>query len=433
MAQSDTGGTKMSDLSVVHLTQSDNEGGANRAAYRIHKNLQSIGLHSTFHVGRKHLDDSSVVAAHLPGAGLPVSDVIAYLNARKLRSYPRKLATPFSPVGLRYGQLSARLISEADVICAHWIAGAFLNFRQLVAIRKPIVWRLSDIWPFSGGCHYPGSCERFEHGCGSCPQLGSDTDEDLSRAGIEARRSAFARLDLTIAAPSRWIAGLARRSSLFGDRRIEHIPTGVDLNVFRPRDRMEARRRFGWPENGQIVLFGALGATEDPRKGYAHFLKAIELVTSSGRKDLTLVVFGGVVAAAANSIGGFPIYHLGQVNSEELLSFVYSAADVLMAPFLEDNLPNVVIEAIACGTPVVAFEAGGIPDAIEHGVNGYLAPIGSDADLANALLMALDHLDDELRASARKTAVEKFDITSCSRAYGALFRDLTGVHRKSNE
>src|SRR4051794_10062414 len=114
----------MKGLSVVHLAQSDNEGGANKAAYRIHRSLQSIGLHSTFHVGRKHLDDNSVVAAHLPGASLPVSDVIAYLNSQKLKNYPHKRPTPFSPIGLRYGQLNARLIAGADVICAHWIAGA---------------------------------------------------------------------------------------------------------------------------------------------------------------------------------------------------------------------------------------------------------------------------------------------------------------------
>lgn len=414
----------MNGLSVLHLAQSDNEGGANKAAYRIHKNLQAIGLHSTFHVGRKSLDDSSVVAAHLPGASLPVSDVIAYLNARKLKRYPHKQPTPFSPVGLRYGQLNARLIAEADVVCAHWIAGAFLNFRQLEAVRKPIVWRLSDIWPFSGGCHYPGSCHRFEKVCGSCPQLGSGADQDLSRAGIEARKSAFARLDLTIAAPSRWIAGLARRSSLFGERRIEHIPTGVDLNVFRPRDGMEARRRFGLPEDGRIVLFGALGATEDPRKGFSHFVRCIEILVSAGHRNLIPVIFGGATEGVL-PIAGIPAFHLGRIQTEENMSLVYSAADVLVAPFLEDNLPNVILEAIACGTAVAAFAAGGIGDAIEDDVSGSLAPTGDDQGLARSLARLLEHTSDPaFRYGIRSFAERRFDLGDCIRRYADLFEDV---------
>ncbi len=420
----------MNELSVVHLAQSDSEGGANRAAYRIHKNLQLIGLRSTFHVGRQHLDDVSVIPAHLPGVGLLASDIVAYINALQLRSYPRRLPTPFSPVGLRYGLLDRKLFTEADVVCAHWIAGAFLNFSQLETIEKPIVWRLSDIWPFSGGCHYPGTCEGFEQECGTCPQLASDKENDLSRSGIKARSKSFARLNLTIAAPSRWIADLARRSRLFGERRIEHIPTGVDLKVFRPRDRLEARRRFDLPENGQIVLFGALASTQDPRKGYVQLVRAMQILASSGRQNLTLVIFGGTVEGAASEIGGISVHHLGQVNSEELLSFVYSAADLLIAPFLEDNLPNVVIEAIACGTPVVAFEAGGIPDAVDHGMNGYLAPVGCVTKLATYVLMLLDHNDDRFRIAAREIAIKRFDIAVCSRSYGALFRDLTSARGK---
>jgi glycosyltransferase involved in cell wall biosynthesis len=414
----------MNELSVVHLAQSDSEGGANKAAYRIHKNLQSIGIRSSFHVGRKHLNDESVVPAHLPGAGLRVSGVVAYLNARKLKSYPHKLPTPFSPVGLRYGQLDAQLIAEADVVCAHWIAGAFLNFSQLETIRKPIIWRLSDIWPFSGGCHYPGECDRFEQECGACPQLGSHSENDLSRAGIEARARTFAGLNLTIAAPSRWIADLARSSRLFGERRIEHIPTGVDLNVFRPRDRLEARRRFGLPKDGQIVLFGALGATEDPRKGYSHFTQCIEMMVSTGMRDVVPVIFGGVTEGIS-SIAGLPAFHLGRVETEDDMSLVYSAADVLVAPFLEDNLPNVILEAIACGTAVAAFAAGGIRDAIEDGVSGILAPIGDDETLANGVVQLLyQTMHPRFRHAVREFAERRFDLAQCIRRYAGLFEDV---------
>jgi glycosyltransferase involved in cell wall biosynthesis len=415
----------VNQLSVHHLAQSDTEGGANKAAYRIHKNLQQIGLHSTFHVGRKRGHDPSVVPAHLPGIGEFASDIVAYLNASALRRYPQRSTSAFSPSCISYGRLSRRLLAEADVICAHWIAGAFLGFQQLEAISKPIVWRLSDIWPFSGGCHYPGNCSRFELECGNCPQLGSSSENDLSRQGFNSRAHAYRELDITIAAPSRWIAGLARKSRLFGSLRIEHIPTGVDLETFRPLDRPMARRRLGLPETGAIALFGALGATEDPRKGYSHLVRTIENLATAGRRDVTLVVFGGATKNVPASIAGFPVHHLGRVDSEAGLATVYSAADVLIAPFLEDNLPNVVLEAIACGTPVAAFAAGGIQDAVDHEINGFLSPVGNDGELARGVSRLLDRAADPgLRDLVRSSAESKFDLVQCSRRYARLFEDV---------
>jgi len=422
----------MKPLSVAHLAQSDKEGGANKAAFRIHETLRILGLNSTFHVGRKHKDDASVVPAHLPGLGLFGSDVVAYLNARALRRYPERSGTPFSPMSLSYGRIGRELIAGADVVCLHWIAGAFLRAGQLAALDKPIVWRLSDIWPFSGGCHYPGSCTGFEQECGNCPQLGSTSPDDLSRSGHRQREQGYRGLDITVAAPSRWIADLARRSRLFGGRRIEHIPTGVDLDVFRPHDRQAARGALGLPLEGKILLFGALGATEDPRKGYRHLLRTLEhLARSGGHRDVTCVVFGGATAPAGSSLAGFPVRHLGRIDGEAELAQVYSAADVLIAPFLEDNLPNVVLESIACGTPVAAFAAGGIPDAIDHEINGFLAPVGDDDRLARGVSDLLHRADDVgLRNAVRAVAEQRFDLVACCRRYAALFDELATAPRR---
>jgi glycosyltransferase involved in cell wall biosynthesis len=410
---------------VVHLAQSDSEGGANKAAFRLHKNLQNAGVESIFHAGRKHLDDSSIVPAHLPGVGDFASDVIAYFNARDLRQYPNRSGTPFSPMRFNYGRLNPRLLSRADVVCIHWIAGGFLSARQLQAVKKPLVWRLSDIWPFSGGCHYPGTCAGFERVCGSCPQLGSTSEGDLSRLGISRREDGYRNLDLTIVAPSRWISDLARRSHLFGRQRIEHIPTGVDLAVFHPGDRLAARARFNLPEAGRIVAFGALGATTDPRKGYAQLRTALEKLAASSNHQFTLVTFGGAEASRSEQIARFPVCHLGRIDSHDALASVYSAADLLVAPFLEDNLPNVVLEAIACGTPVAGFASGGIPDAVEHGINGYLAPTGDSDGLARGVSFLLDHAGDgEMRRAAHALAVGRFDIQVCARRYRKLFEEV---------
>jgi glycosyltransferase involved in cell wall biosynthesis len=411
---------------VLHVTQSDTEGGANRAAYRIHRSLHRLGHASIFHVGRKRGDDPDVVPATWPAMGLFASDVAAYANASMLRAYPLRRKAIFSPARITYGHLSRRLLAEADVVCVHWLSGAFLSFRELLAVRRPIVWRLSDIWPFTGGCHYPSDCTRFEERCGSCPQLGSRSEHDLSRMDFRTRESVYPRLDLTIAAPSRWIAELARRSSLFGERRIEHIPTGIDLTVFAPRPQGAARQRLGLPQDARILAFGALSATDDPRKGFAALRGALERLPLAARNDLRLVIFGGQVNGQQEQLAGLPVHHLGHIGDDEHLAAVYAAADVLAAPFLEDNLPNVVLESLACGTPVAAFAAGGIPDAIDHRRNGYLAPVGDEDELARGITSLLDETaaSKDLREAARRTAEDRFDLVTCARRYAALFAEL---------
>ncbi|MDD1529841.1 hypothetical protein C7U92_07015 [Bradyrhizobium sp. WBOS7] len=420
-------------LCVVHVAQSDSEGGANKAAFRLHNHLRSAGVDSVFHCGRSHLNDPSIVPAHLPGVGDFVSDIVAYFNARCLRQYRNRNGMPFSPMRISYGRLDSCLLSRADVVCLHWIAGAFLRAPQLQAINKPLVWRLSDIWPFSGGCHYPGSCTKFEGICGSCPQLGSASDQDLSRSGMRLREAGYRNLDLTIVAPSRWIADLARRSHLFGRLRIEHIPTGVDLEVFRPEDRIAARARLNLPADGHIVVFGALGATSDPRKGYAELRTALEKLAAFSDHQFTLVTFGGNEFAGQEQIARFPVCHLGRIDGQNALASVYSAADLLAAPFLEDNLPNVVLEAIACGTPVAAFATGGIPDAIDHEINGHLSPIGDTDGLARGIAFLLDRAGDgQMRRAAHARAIERFDILVCARRYGSLFEEIVANRHARN-
>ena len=247
-------------LAVVHLAQSDREGGANRAAYRLHTALLRAGVGSTFHCGRKLGEGTDVVEAAPAIAARAASTVAAYLNARALRAYPNRGPAAFSPVKLSYGRLDANLLARADVVCVHWIAGAFLTPAKLARIRRPLVWRLSDLWPFTGGCHYPGTCRQFESECGCCPILGSTRGRGSCRAMafVPASRLTPTSIDLTVVAPSRWIAEHARRSHLFGGHRIEHIPTGVDLAVFRPRDRGAARAGARSANGPKLILFGAL-------------------------------------------------------------------------------------------------------------------------------------------------------------------------------
>jgi glycosyltransferase involved in cell wall biosynthesis len=413
-------------MRVLHLAQSDGGGGANKAAFRLHRALGALGVASTFHPGRKVGGDPDVVPAWPAIAGRFRSTLSAWLDAHSLDAYPARRGDVFSPVRFCYGRPRRDLVAAADIVCLHWIAGSFLHPSDLVRLKKPLVWRLSDLWPFTGGCHFPGSCRAFEQRCGCCPSLGSRDPGDLAGRDFAARERAYDELDLTIVAPSTWIAGEARRSALFRQRRIVHIATGIDISTFRPMPRIEARRLLDLPADDRpILLFGAMAATSNDRKGFGPLREALSrFARTAAARGATAVVFGGETDASQD-IGGLPVRHLGSIADETRLARLYAAAYVLIAPFIEVNLPNVVLEALACATPVVAFAAGGIPDAVEHEGNGVLVPVGAADALARGIEWVLDPTrKPALDAAARQTAQSRFDIGQCARRYRELFADL---------
>ena len=414
---------------VMHVAQSDREGGANRATYRLHRALCEAGVDSLLWTAHKSTNDSTVVAAQRTRAAKLVSQLVAFANSRVPYVYPGGRSALFSTVQLTYGRFDQTFLEDVDIVCLHWIAGAFLKPSQLLRLGRPIVWQLWDAWPFTGGCHYPAECRKFEGACGTCPMLGSRNAIDLARLDFNARRRAYGDLDLTIVSPSKWLAEQARRSALFRNRRIELIPSGVDLSIFHPHDKQMARDILGLPKEQKIILFGANAATTDRRKGY-HLIPATmsRVVASSVGNDVTLVVFGGPqrLKRDVDEIFGLPTIHIGRLEDDVSLSLLYAAADVLVAPYLEDNLPFVILEALACGTPVVAFAAGGIPDAIDHEINGALAAIGNTDELARGIEWVLAEPARHARAcrAARATAESRFDLRDCARHFHELFAEL---------
>jgi glycosyltransferase involved in cell wall biosynthesis len=412
-------------IRVLHLAQSDGGGGANKAAFRLHRSLRDLGVASTFHPGRKIGDDPEVIPAWPPILGDFVSKLAAWLDSHSLDFYPIRRGDVFSPMQFCYGRPRPRLVAEADIVCLHWIAGSFLHPRHLARLDKPLVWRLSDLWPFTGGCHFPADCRKFEDRCECCPSLGSVSANDLAARGFAARERYYDALDLTVAAPSRWIAEQAKRSKLFRGRRIVHIPTGVDVSTFRPMPRTEARRLLDLPTDVPMLLFGAMDSTTNSRKGFAPLRRALgRFAKTPAAHGAVAVVFGGE-ADATKDVEGLPLIHVGRIVEQERLARLYAAADVLVAPFIEDNLPNVVLEALSCGTPVVAFSAGGIPDAVDHQRNGVLVPVGDADALADGIAWTLDpDRKSALDAAARATALGRFDIVQCARAYRDLFAEI---------
>jgi glycosyltransferase involved in cell wall biosynthesis len=312
------------------------------------------------------------------------------------------------------------------VINLHWINAGYLQVETIAKFNKPLVWTLHDMWAFTGGCHYSQDCDRYTASCGACPQLHSSKDWDLSRWVWQRKAKAWRNLNLTIVTPSSWLAKCARSSSLFQEQRVEVIPYGLDTEKYKPLNRQVARELLNLPQDKQLVLFGALSATGDQRKGFHLLQPALQDLSKSGWQDrLELVIFGSSEPANPPELG-FKAHYLGTLNDDISLALVYSAADVFVAPSVQDNLANTVLEAIACGTPCVAFNIGGMPDMIEHQKNGYLAQAYKTEDLAQGIAWVLENNErhGKLGARAREKAQQEFTLEIQARRYLSLFTEI---------
>jgi glycosyltransferase involved in cell wall biosynthesis len=290
--------------------------------------------------------------------------------------------------------------------------------------NRPIVWTLHDSWAFTGGCHVPFDCTRYRENCGVCPVLGSASEKDLSRWTWNRKARAWRDLDLTVVTPSRWLAECARSSSLFRDARVEVIPNGLDTETFQPLDKTSSRTLLGLPQDKKIILFGAVRGLSDPNKGFHLLTPALQEV-AKGSKDALAVVFGSSGYAGMPDLG-MPVTFLGRIDDDHSLAKIYSAADVFVAPSKQENLPNTVMEAMACGTPCVAFHQGGVPDLVDHAVSGYLAQPFDTEDFARGIewILGDDDRRAELSDQARRKIVAEFSLANVSERYATIYREL---------
>jgi glycosyltransferase involved in cell wall biosynthesis len=413
-------------LKVAHISHTDGGAGAGRAAYRIHRSLLDLDVDSLLFVSEKRSNDPTVIATSSGRVARTRARACEYLEAKLARREASPDAGLFSPTRFSHFRPTADArIRAADVVSLYWINGGYVSPEHIGQLSQPIVWRLSDVWPFSGGCHYPGQCERYVLGCGNCPQLKHPSGGDVSHRLWQRKARAWESLDLTVAAPSHWIASLATRSALFSGRRIQVIPTGVDLELYRPQNRAASRARFGIPQDKLVILFGAVSPTGDARKGFGQLHAALEILSKgplNGR--LLAVVFGG--QANVNPILPIPALFLGPLSDDEALVAAYSSADLVAVPSLEDNLPNVALEAIACGAPVVGFNVCGMPDIVRNGWNGALAKLIDPGEMADAMESMLGNPSQLafMGMNARTMAQDRFSLTGQAKAYLSLYQDL---------
>lgn len=416
---------------VLHLSSTDIRGGAARGAYWLHRALLDGGSDSMMLVDRKFTSDDTVVAPANGGAVV-----------RRLRAIAERAPlAPYRTTGESFWStnwvpsLVARAIRTAapDIVHIHWGGGGFLPVEALARFGCPVVWTLRDMWPFTGGCHYTGGCTRYQGGCGACPQLRSRDTDDLSRRVFERKRESWRDVDIRPVPISTWLADHARASPLLGDRPIEVIPNGVDTDVFSPMARDAARRAWNLPDDRRLILFGALNATQDARKGYPQLREAIRRLAAAGSLERhMLVVFGADRIDDADELG-VEVRAAGHIGDDSRLAMLYAAADVMVTPSLQEAFGKTLIEAMACGTPVVAFDHGGPADIVEHRRTGYLAKPFDPADLAAGIdwVLETDDRTDELGRMARARVDREYDIRIVAARYADLYRRIAGQHQRN--
>lgn len=415
---------------ILHVSPADIRGGACLGAYNLHKALQRCGADSHMLVLRKFSNDPSVVTRS-PALFDKLEALRDPLDRLPLKPYRWQRHSWWS-VGWLPAALKRSIDRlRPDVVQFHWVGRGMVPIAELARLDEyALVWTLRDMWPLTGGCHYAGDCTKYLDGCGGCPQLGSSTRFDLSRWQWRHKQRHWRDLPITYVALSNWLAQEARRSPLVGGNEIVRLANGIDIGRFRPHEQAAARNAWNLPQDRQIILFGAMHALADPRKGFSYLVDALRRLSAAGWRERAIaVVFG---ADRIEGDFGLPVRFLGHVGNDAALAQLYSAADVMATPSLYENAAKTVMEALACGTPVAAFGNTGQFDLIDHRLNGYLAQDRSAADLAAGIAWCLDQrrAGEVLSAQARLKAVSQFNIDAIARDHMLLYERLLARRRE---
>jgi glycosyltransferase involved in cell wall biosynthesis len=363
-------------MRVLHLGTTGFSGGAGKGLLGLHRGLVDLGIES---IVLAALGPSPRQPDHHTAGGF--TRLVVRLDTVLLRIFGGGSDVTFSTnlLPTPVPRIVRRL--RPDVVHFHWVGSGLLSAKQLseIAAAVPSVWTLRDMLPFTGGCHYAGTCKRYERVCGSCPALRRSGPHDLSSYTHGSKRRAVLPDSLRIVALSQWLAERARRSSLLLNRPITVIPPGVDASVFHPNGRNEARQSFGITHATPVLGFVALHPYQEARKGFSLLDEAL------GRVELLHPGLVSLITAAPPTASRSTCWRsVGTFGKEEDLRRLYQACDVVVVPSTEEAFGKVTLEALACGTPVVLFADTGGVDVVNHLQNGFVATRRHASDLAPA-------------------------------------------------
>ncbi|MBR4337317.1 MAG: glycosyltransferase family 4 protein [Bacteroidaceae bacterium] len=418
-------------MRVLIINTTERQGGPAIAAYRLTEALKSNGIKAKMLVREKETDKVTTVAADKTWAvrrGLFMERLILNLHNRLGRQHRYRL-----DLGTAGGDITnLPEFRQADIIHLHWINDGMISLHMLQRILdsgKPVVWTLHDMWPFTGICHYAHDCDNYMKHCGSCPQLNSSREKDLAYRYFNKKQTLLQHRSIRFIACSGWLREMARKSSLLRGMEITCIPNAVDTRMFHRRDRLMARRELHLPADKRLVLFSS-ESVADRRKGFNYLADALGELASvhpEWKEQLGLVVLGRDSEKVTFSEIPFPVYPMQYVSDEKQMAMVYNAVDLYAIPSVQDNLPNTVVEAMACGIPCIGFNVGGIPEMIDHLHNGYIADYKNSSNFAEGIHWLLTEGDYAMLSNeALRKAQTTYSETSVADAHIAVYNQLTG-------
>lgn len=428
-------------MRILFINTSDDIGGAAIAARRLMQALEATGQVEARMLVRHKRTDDPLVEAIPHSLRAKAKFVFERLELFVRGGFSRK--NLFQIDQARFGTDITRhpLYEWADIVHLHWVGQAMLSIddiERIVTGPKPLVWTLHDMWPFMGICHLAAltTCDRWKNKCGYCPLLpGKGKADDLSRSIFLRKREIYAKGRIHFVGCSDYLASMAAESPLTDGHSVRSIPNPIDTDFFSPRDRGEARQRLGLPRDKHILLFVAYRATE-PAKGIDYLADAIHLLARR-LPDLAhtlAVAIAGEESDSAAELFDIETHAMGYVTDNERMRDLYAAADLLVMPTMQDNLPNTIVEALATGTPCVGFNTGGLPQMIKTGLNGYLAAYRDASDLGHGIAQTLfgKSYTEQCR-TARRMAIENYGREIVAARYTALYREILDTSTQTTQ
>lgn len=406
----------MTPMNVLHINTSDTGSGGAIAAQRLHQGLITQGVNSRLLVG--HTKSANREIAAIPQSSKR-SEKLAFQVSWRAGLNNLNILNTFDIPKHDWFQ-------EAQVLNFHNLHGGFFNYLAIKKLTqdKPAIWTLHDMWSFTGHCVYSFDCDRWKNGCGCCPY--PDTYPAIQRDNTawewKLKDWAYQNSNIAIVTLSKWLTKQVEQSML-SRFPIYHIPNGIDTDVYLPLEQELCRRVLDIPKNKKVLMFAAQNLA-DSRKGGDLLLKAIQKLPDSLKAETVLLTIGAMNQSTASTLD-MNIVNLGYVESNRLKVIAYSAADLFVFPTRSDNLPLVLQESMACGTPMVSFEVGGVPDLVRPGITGYLASPENVDDLSNGLIQLLE--DNSLRNSmslrCREISIREYGLEQQAKKYIHLYQE----------
>ena len=418
-------------MRVLIINTSERIGGAAIAANRLMDALRNNGIQAKMLVRDKQTDNITVISLKksLWSIWQFVWERIVIWKANHFKQH-NLFAVDIANTGTDITTYPE--FKEADIIHLHWVNQGMLSLKDLKKILqsgKPIVWTMHDMWPCTGICHHARECDNYHKECHHCPYLyNGGAKKDLSHQTFKKKKELYQLSPITFITCSQWLKERAGQSALLDKHSIVHIPNPIKTNLFTPRNKVEARQKCNLPTDKKLILFGSVKIT-DKRKGIDYFIESCKILAEKHPElvnNLGVAVYGKE-SEQLKSLVPFQVYALDYISNEKELVNVYNAVDLFVTPSLEENLPNTIMEAMACGIPCVGFNVGGIPEMIDHLHNGYVADYKSAEDFANGIHWTLSESEyHSLSEEARRKVTSSYSESTIAKKYIEVYNKIIG-------